>query len=155
MTIKHIDIVGKQLRGDQTVPYLVEVKLKGDPQDAFLIIMETLTRIGIASRKEKHVLYQSCHILSKRDKYYIVSFKELFLLDRKTNGLTTGDIARTNRIIQLLVDWNLIEVVDPETISDPQCSLANICIVSFKDKDKWELRPKYVIGEASHRDPKY
>jgi len=151
MTFNHIEIVGKQLRGDQAVPYLVEVKLKGDKHDAFLIIMETLTRIGIASRKEKNVLFQSCHILSKRDKYYIVCFKELFLLDRKTNALTTGDIARTNRIIQLLVDWNLIEVVNPETIKDPQCSLANICVVSHKEKDKWDLRPKYEIGQKTHR----
>lgn len=145
-----IDVVGKKLRGNEVVPYLVEVKLKGDPQDTFLVIMETLTRIGIASRKEKNVLYQSAHILSKKDKYYIVSFKAMFILDKKTNDLTTGDIARTNRIIQLLVDWNLIEVVNPIQIEAPQCSLVNICVISFKDKENWYLRPKYVIGSKSN-----
>ena len=141
-----VEIVGKTLRGDEVIPYLVEVKLKGNSKDTFLVVMETLTRIGIASRKEKNVLYQSAHILSKRDKYYIVNFKHMFLLDRKQNDLTTGDIARLNRIIKLLVDWDLIEVVQPEQIDDPQSSLANICVVPFSKKKDWDLRPKYVIG---------
>lgn len=141
-----IDIIGKKLRGDEVVPYLVEVKLKGNAKDAFLVVMETLTRIGISSRKEKNVLYQSAHILSKRDKYYIVNFKHMFLLDRKQNDLTTGDIARLNRIIKLLEDWELIEVVNPEQIVTPQSSLANICVVPYAKKKEWEFRPKYVIG---------
>lgn len=149
--IRPVDVVGKKLRGDEAIPYLVEVNLKGNSQDAFLIVMETLTRIGIASRKEKNVLFQTAHILSKKGKYYIVNFKSMFILDRKQNDLTVGDVARTNRIIKLLEDWDLIEVVHPEAIDDPQSSLANICVVSFKEKENWDLRQKYSIGSKKHK----
>lgn len=121
---------------------MVEVAL-GQPDD-FLKVRETLTRIGVASRKE-HKLYQSCHILHKQGKYYIVHFKELFALDGKNTNLSLNDIQRRNRIIQLLSDWGLIEVVTPEKIEDV-APLNQIKVLSFKDKDDWTLESKYNIG---------
>lgn len=121
---------------------MVEVAL-GQPDD-FLKVRETLTRIGVASRKE-HKLYQSCHILHKQGKYYIVHFKELFALDGKNTNLSLNDIQRRNRIIQLLSDWGLIEVITPEKIEDV-APLNQIKVLSFKDKDEWTLESKYNIG---------
>mgnify|MGYP003334196254 CR=1 FL=1 len=121
---------------------MVEVAL-GQPDD-FLKVRETLTRIGVASRKERK-LYQSCHILHKQGKYYIVHFKELFALDGKKTNLSLNDIQRRNRIIQLLSDWGLIEVVTPENIADV-APLNQIKVLSFKDKDDWTLESKYNIG---------
>jgi len=121
---------------------MVEVGL-GQPDD-FLKVRETLTRIGVASRKE-HKLYQSCHILHKQGKYYIVHFKELFALDGKKTNLSLNDVQRRNRIIQLLSDWGLIEVVTPDKIADV-APLNQIKVLSFKDKDEWTLESKYNIG---------
>lgn len=121
---------------------MVEVAL-GQPDD-FLKVRETLTRIGVASRKERK-LYQSCHILHKQGKYYIVHFKELFALDGKNTNLSLNDLQRRNRIIQLLSDWGLIEVVTPEKIEDV-APLNQIKVLSFKDKDEWTLESKYNIG---------
>lgn len=121
---------------------MVEVAL-GQPDD-FLKVRETLTRIGVASRKERK-LYQSCHILHKQGKYYIVHFKELFALDGKNTNLSLNDLQRRNRIIQLLSDWGLIEVVTPEKIEDI-APLNQIKVLSFKDKDEWTLESKYNIG---------
>ena len=121
---------------------MVEVTLK-QPDD-FLKIRETLTRIGVASRKEKK-LYQSCHILHKQGKYYIVHFKELFALDGKRANLTVNDVQRRNRIVQLLADWGLIEIVDVNKISDI-APLNQIKVLSFKDKGDWILETKYNIG---------
>jgi len=121
---------------------MVEVAL-GQPDD-FLKVRETLTRIGVASRKERK-LYQSCHILHKQGKYYIVHFKELFALDGKKTNLSLNDLQRRNRIIQLLSDWGLIEVVTPEKIEDV-APLNQIKVLSFKDKDEWTLESKYNIG---------
>jgi len=121
---------------------MVEVAL-GQPDD-FLKVRETLTRIGVASRKERK-LYQSCHILHKQGKYYIVHFKELFALDGKKTNLSLNDIQRRNRIIQLLSDWGLIEVVTPENIADV-APLNQIKVLSFKDKNDWTLESKYNIG---------
>ncbi len=121
---------------------MVEVAL-GQPDD-FLKVRETLTRIGVASRKE-HKLYQSCHILHKQGKYYIVHFKELFALDGKKTNLSLNDVQRRNRIIQLLSDWGLIEVVTPDKIEDV-APLNQIKVLSFKDKDDWTLESKYNIG---------
>ena len=103
-----------------------------------------MTRIGVASRKEKK-LYQSCHILHKQGKYYIVHFKELFALDGKRANLTVNDVQRRNRIVQLLADWGLIEIVDSSTISDI-APLNQIKVLSFKDKGLWVLETKYNIG---------
>ena len=105
---------------------------------------ETLTRIGVASRKEKKI-YQSCHILHKQGKYYIVHFKELFALDGKNTNLSLNDVQRRNRIIQLLSDWGLISVVDAEKISD-LAPLNQIKVLSFKEKNDWTLESKYNIG---------
>ena len=113
--------------------------------DDFLKVRETLTRIGVASRKEKK-LYQSCHILHKQGKYYIVHFKELFALDGKHANLTVNDVQRRNRITQLIADWGLITVVDPNLISDI-APLNQIKVLSFKDKDDWILETKYNIGK--------
>ena len=121
---------------------MVEVVL-GEPDD-FLKVRETLTRIGVASRKEKKI-YQSCHILHKQGKYYIVHFKELFALDGKTTNLTQNDVQRRNRIAQLLSDWGLVSIVEAERIEDI-APLNQIKILSFKDKDEWILESKYNIG---------
>ena len=122
---------------------MVEVQLN-EPDD-FLKVRETLTRIGVASRKEKK-LYQSCHILHKQGRYFIVHFKELFALDGKHANLTANDIQRRNRITQLLSDWGLIEVVKAESIADI-APLNQIKVLSFKEKDKWTLETKYNIGK--------
>ena len=121
---------------------MVEVIL-GEPDD-FLKVRETLTRIGVASRKEKKI-YQSCHILHKQGKYYIVHFKELFALDGKNTNLSLNDVQRRNRIIQLLSDWGLITIVTPEKIAD-LAPLNQIKVLSFKEKNDWTLESKYNIG---------
>jgi hypothetical protein len=122
---------------------LVEVRLKN--AEDFLKVRETLSRIGLASKKE-NTLYQSCHILHKQGKYYIVHFKELFLLDGKDSSLSEGDVARRNRIIHLLDEWELIEIVDYNKVEDPIAPLNQIKIIPFKEKDKWNLVTKYTIG---------
>ena len=122
---------------------MVEVTLS-EPDD-FLKVRETLTRIGVASRKEKK-LYQSCHILHKRGKYYIVHFKELFALDGKKANLTVNDVQRRNRIIQLLCDWGLIVVNAPENIKEI-APLNQIKVIAFKEKAEWALETKYNIGK--------
>ena len=121
---------------------MLEVVLN-EPDD-FLKVRETLTRIGVASRKDKK-LYQSCHILHKQGRYFIVHFKELILLDGKKSDLEESDIARRNTIAQLMSDWGLI-TIDGNTKLDPLAPLRQIKIISFKDKDDWELCPKYNIG---------
>jgi hypothetical protein len=121
---------------------MVEVILN-EPDD-FLKVRETLTRIGVASRKEKKI-YQSCHILHKQGKYYIVHFKELFALDGKNTNLSVNDVQRRNRIIQLLSDWGLIAVVNAELIADV-APLNQIKVLAFKEKDEWTLESKYNIG---------
>ena len=124
------------------VDTFVEVKLP--TKDSFLKIKETLTRIGISSKKD-NTLYQSCHILHKQQKYYIVHFKELFMLDGKTANFGPEDVARRNTIVKLLSEWNLIEIVDSDKI-DTESSLAQIKIIPYKDKENWNLVPKYSIG---------
>ena len=122
---------------------MVEVKL-AQPDD-FLKVRETLSRIGVASRKEKK-LYQSCHILHKQGKYYIVHFKELFALDGKTANLTLNDVQRRNRISQLLSDWGLITIVKGDEILDI-APLNQIKVLSYKEKGEWVLESKYNIGK--------
>ena len=122
----------------------VEVELP--TQDSFLKVKETLTRIGISSRKEKK-LYQSCHILHKKGRYAILHFKELFILDGKHNTLSEEDISRRNTIVNLLEEWELIKIVDPSKSADPVASLNQIKIISFKEKNDWELTDKYNIGK--------
>jgi|TARA_B100001939_G_scaffold328674_1_gene324228 pyruvate-formate lyase len=123
---------------------MVEVVLR-EPDD-FLKVRETLTRIGVASRKEKKI-YQSCHILHKQGKYFIVHFKELFALDGKRTNLSLNDVQRRNRIIQLLVDWGLvtIDALSQEKIAD-LAPLNQIKVLSFKEKNDWTLESKYNIG---------
>ena len=122
---------------------MIEVKLN-EPDD-FLKVRETLTRIGVASRKEKK-LYQSCHILHKQGKYYIVHFKELFALDGKYANLTVNDVQRRNRITRLLADWGLISVVKEDCIQDI-APLNQIKVLPYKDKGDWILEQKYNIGK--------
>ena len=126
-----------------TTEDMIEVGLR-EPDD-FLKVRETLTRIGVASRKEKK-LYQSCHILHKQGKYYIVHFKELFALDGKSANLSLNDVQRRNRIIQLLSDWGLITIKQPDTIVDV-APLSQIKVLSYKDKGGWNLESKYNIGK--------
>jgi alanine racemase len=123
---------------------MVEVTL--DQKDDFLKVRETLTRIGVASKKEK-VLYQSCHILHKQGKYYITHFKELFALDGKPTDITENDIARRNTVANLLEDWELIKIVTKEQTKEPTVSLSQVKIISHKEKADWELVPKYNIGK--------
>ena len=122
---------------------MVEVGLK-EPDD-FLKVRETLTRIGVASRKEKK-LYQSCHILHKQGRYYIVHFKELFALDVKKANLSTNDVQRRNRIVQLLGDWGLISIPTTDVITDV-APLSQIKVLAYKEKGDWTLESKYNIGK--------
>ena len=136
------------MNGDTDIKWkqsdMVEVTL-GEPDD-FLKVRETLTRIGVASRKEKKI-YQSCHILHKQGKYFIVHFKELFALDGKNTNLSLNDIQRRNRIVQLLLDWGLVSIVEEskEKIAD-LAPLNQIKVLSFKEKNEWRLESKYNIG---------
>ena len=122
---------------------MVEVLLN-EPDD-FLKVRETLTRIGVASRKEKK-LYQSCHILHKQGRYFIVHFKELFALDGKHANLTVNDVQRRNRIVRLLADWGLVSVVNIDSVSDI-APLNQIKVLAYKDKNDWVLEQKYNIGK--------
>ena len=124
----------------------VEIELKDD--DDFLKVRETLTRIGVSSRQENK-LYQSCHILHKRGRYAIMHFKELFILDGLESTLSDGDIARRNTIVKLLVEWGLLTVPDPEEYAEPQASVATLKIIPHKEKNDWELIPKYHIGKRN------
>ena len=122
---------------------MVEVVLN-EPDD-FLKVRETLTRIGVASRKEKKI-YQSCHILHKQGRYYIVHFKELFALDGKHANLTVNDVQRRNRIVNLISDWGLVTIIKPDSITDV-APLNQIKVLSYKDKEEWILESKYNIGK--------
>jgi hypothetical protein len=114
--------------------------------DDFLKVRETLTRIGVSSRKEK-VLYQSCHILHKQGQYYVVHFKELFALDGKPSNISENDIQRRNAIAKLLEEWGLIKILNPKLLEDNIAPLHQIKIIAFKEKDEWSLIPKYNIGK--------
>lgn len=131
---------------ENVIDGMVEVSFKKD--DDFLKIRETLTRMGVASRREQK-LFQSCHILHKRGKYYIVHFKELFLLDGKNSDITENDIARRNTIISLLEDWDLLSVVNEDLISE-RIPMNQVKVISFSEKDEWELVPKYNIGNSNN-----
>ena len=131
----------------RTESHMIEVTLK-EPDD-FLKVRETLTRIGVASRKEKKI-YQSCHILHKQGRYYLVHFKELFALDGKHANLTSNDVQRRNRIAQLLADWGLVGLVDVVRIQDI-APLNQIKVLSYKDKGDWILETKYNIGSKKKR----
>lgn len=122
---------------------LIEVKIA--EEEDFLKIKETLTRIGVASRKEKK-LYQSCHIFHKQGKYYIVHFKEMFTIDGKPSNFSDEDKGRRNKIIQLLQEWGLLKVIEPERIEDPLASMSQIKIINHKEKDDWTLEAKYNMG---------
>ena len=139
--------VVKEPEVNWTSDQMVEISL-GDPDD-FLKVRETLTRIGVASRKEKKI-YQSCHILHKQGSYYIVHFKELFALDGKHANLTQNDVQRRNRIVQLLVDWGLVVILNADKIQDI-APLNQIKVLSYKDKGDWILETKYNIGSKKKK----
>ena len=122
----------------------VEVKLKNE--EDFLKVKETLTRIGVSSKNDKK-LYQSCHILHKRGRYAIMHFKEMFVLDGLDSDMSEDDLGRRNTIVKLLVEWGLIDVVDPIKYAQPQLSLARLKIIPHKEKKEWTLIPKYQIGK--------
>ena len=128
---------------------MVECILK-EPDD-FLKVRETLTRIGVASRKDK-IIYQSCHILHKQGRYFIVHFKELFALDGKPTNFSENDQARRNTIANLLAEWGLIKLINPEEISELVVPLNQLKILAFKEKDLWELTAKYNIGSKKIED---
>mgnify|MGYP003329874654 FL=1 len=125
----------------------IEIKLI--EQDDFLKVRETLTRIGVSSRREK-VLYQSCHILHKQGQYYLVHFKELFALDGKPSNITDNDIQRRNAVAKLLEEWGLVKILNPNVIEEV-APLHQIKIISFREKDDWELVAKYNIGKKINR----
>ena len=139
--------VVKEPEVNWTSDQMVEISL-GEPDD-FLKVRETLTRIGVASRKEKKI-YQSCHILHKQGRYYIVHFKELFALDGKRANLTVNDVQRRNGIVQLLVDWGLVEIINADRIQDI-APLNQIKVLSYKDKNDWILETKYNIGSKKKK----
>lgn len=122
----------------------VEVKL--NEQDDFLKVRETLTRIGVSSRKER-VLYQSCHILHKQGRYYIVHFKELFALDGKPSNISENDVQRRNAIANLLEEWGLVTILNPKIMEDNIAPIHQIKIISYREKDDWDLISKYNIGK--------
>ena len=121
------------------------VEITFPEKDDFLKIRDTLSRIGVASRKEKE-LFQSCHILHKKGKYYIVHFKELFKLDGKQTNFDESDLGRRNTIIDLLRQWNLVKVLDSNQISEPRAPLSQIKVIPYKEKLEWKLTQKYSIG---------
>jgi hypothetical protein len=122
---------------------LVEVKLVNE--DDFLKVRETLTRIGVASKKDQKI-YQSCHILHKQGRYYIVHFKELFALDGKPTDISEDDLSRRNTIANLMAEWGLVELIDSSKSAAPVAPLSQIKVLSYKEKDQWELVAKYNIG---------
>lgn len=124
---------------------LIEIRIA--EEEDFLKIKETLTRIGVASRKEKK-LYQSCHIFHKQGKYYIVHFKEMFALDGKPSNFSDEDKGRRNKIVGLLQDWGLLKVVDPDKIADPVATMSQIKIINHKEKNDWTLEAKYNMGRS-------
>ena len=124
--------------------------LLNEPDD-FLKVRETLTRIGVASRKDK-IIYQSCHILHKQGRYFIVHFKELFALDGKPTNFSENDQARRNTIANLLAEWGLIKLINPEEISELVVPLNQLKILAFKEKELWELTAKYNIGSKKTED---
>lgn len=124
----------------------IGVEITLNEQDDFLKVRETLTRIGVSSRKEK-VLYQSCHILHKQGRYVILHFKELFALDGKPSNISENDIHRRNAIAKLLAEWGLMVILNPEIMVDQIAPIHQIKIISFRDKDDWELVSKYNIGK--------
>jgi hypothetical protein len=121
-------------------------------KDDFLKVRETLSRIGVASRKDK-TLYQSCHILHKQGKYYIVHFKEMFLLDGKRSDFSEEDKGRRNTIANLLHDWELLDLVDEEKSKSPVAPISQVKIISHKEKPEWSLVTKYTIGKSKQREP--
>jgi hypothetical protein len=125
------------------ISQLVEVRLR-NPED-FLKVKETLSRIGLASKKD-NTLYQSCHILHKQGRYYIVHFKELFMLDGKQADFSDSDIARRNRIVLLLDEWNLVDIVDKDAVKEPVAPINQVKIIPYKEKSQWNLVTKYTIG---------
>ena len=133
----------KELDNSRNPGDMLEVQLK-EPDD-FLKVRETLTRIGVASRKDKK-LFQSCHILHKQGRYFIVHFKELFALDGKEANLTENDIERRNTIAQLLADWGLIAIINA-TVAEKKAPLSQIKVLAFKEKGEWDLQAKYNIGK--------
>jgi hypothetical protein len=122
----------------------VEITLKSE--EDFLKVKETLTRIGVSSKTEKK-LYQSCHILHKRGRYAIIHFKEMFVLDGLDSDISEDDLGRRNTIVKLLVEWELVNVIDPKQYEQPQLSLARLKIIPHKEKKEWTLIPKYHIGK--------
>jgi hypothetical protein len=132
-----------------SVENMIEVKLRS--AEDFLKIRETLTRIGVASRRDK-VLFQSCHILHKQGRYYVVHFKELFALDGKPTNFSDEDKARRNTITNLLAEWELIDIVDSERTKDPVAPLNQIKILAHKEKHEWKLEAKYNIGKKKSGD---
>jgi len=122
----------------------VEIKL--EEEEDFLVIKETLTRIGVSSRKENK-LFQSCHILHKRGRYAILHFKELFILDGLESNISESDIARRNLIVKLLEEWELCDILEADKVKEPIANMGQIKILSHKNKNDWELVPKYHIGK--------
>jgi hypothetical protein len=151
--ITAVDIVETDWKGDDIIPFLVEVELVND---SFLRVKESLTRIGIPGKPDFDqgfpTLHQTCHILYKRGRYFICHFKTMFVLDGKENTLVEADIARQNAIINLLQEWNLIKVVSPEMIADPVCSLKTLKVVKYSERDQWKFVSRYDVGSNMRKE---
>jgi len=128
----------------------VGIEIALEDEQSFLKVKETLTRIGIASKKEKK-LYQSCHVLHKQGRYVILSFKELFILDGRPSTFTDEDSARRNTIVSLLEEWGLVKILDKDFEYEQKASMSQIKVIPYKEKPEWELVPKYTIGRSSNR----
>lgn len=143
-----IDLVGADVTPDDLIPYAVEIELPdGGTDDAFLKVRETLSRIGIANRSNgEQKLYQTCNILHKQGRYFIVHFKMMFMFDGRNNHLTVDDIARQNTVIKLLDQWGLIRPINPTQCDHPVAPIRSLKVVKYADRDNWSFLPKYKMG---------
>ena len=148
-SIEFTDLMACKRYNNEIIPYLVEVSLPKPIRDSYLTTKETLRRVGIVS-SAKRTLYQTCHILSKRGKFYICHFKFLFALDGRLTDISINDIKRQNKIIDLLTQWGLVAVVDPTQIVD-KCDIGSVKIIKYSDKDSWELKSKYVFKSEKNK----
>lgn len=145
-----MDVVGQDVKPHLVITHMVEVKLLGDNDTMYRRVLETLTRIGVIPKGNEETLIQNCHILHKQGKYYIVHYKMMYLLDGGENRVTVHDIIRQSKIIRLLAEWGMVEVVNPDQISLPahKTNLGDLKIIPFEDRNQWNLQTKYVMGQV-------
>lgn len=145
-----MDAVGTSIDPHKVIDYMVEVKLLGDQSTMYRRVLETLTRVGVIPRDKGNTLDQNCHILHKQGRYYIVHYKMMYLLDGGVNRITTHDIIRQSKIVRLLSDWGMVEVIHPEQISLPtdRTNLGDLKVVPYAERGEWRLQAKYIMGQV-------